>query len=136
MREVHLMQELHSPYVVRYYDSFMRQTEDGDQLCIVSELCETDLQKFLEDRREPTYRLLTEDEVWPLFIRAAAGLYAVHQRGIIHRDLKPNNFLLVGLLAHPPRPLVKLTDFGLAKRAMNQSETQSYVKGAGVVPQP
>jgi eukaryotic-like serine/threonine-protein kinase len=41
-----------------------------------------------------------------------SALHYAHSRGYVHRDIKPSNLLVMGP-AH--RPLVKLSDFGLAK---------------------
>jgi WD40 repeat protein/serine/threonine protein kinase len=76
------------------------------------------------------------NEAAGLVEKLARAMYVAHQAGIIHRDLKPANVLL----AAPPQPtahqegkdgpglvdlIPKITDFGLAKKLDEASQTQS-----------
>ncbi|MCR9198283.1 MAG: protein kinase [Planctomycetaceae bacterium] len=53
---------------------------------------------------------LSAAAVLPLAVQIAAGLSAAHAQRIVHRDIKPANILVES----GTRPVVKLTDFGLA----------------------
>ena len=60
-------------------------------------------------------------EVLRIGAQIARGLAAAHATGLVHRDIKPANVLL----EDGPSPLVKLTDFGLARAADDASLSQS-----------
>jgi len=57
-----------------------------------------------------------------IMLQTAAAVAAAHQAGIIHRDLKPSN-ILVTQSANAPAA-VKVLDFGIAKLAADQFDTE------------
>jgi tRNA A-37 threonylcarbamoyl transferase component Bud32 len=59
-------------------------------------------------------------EVIQLSAQIAAGLAAAHAQGVVHRDIKPGNVMLEDRLSR-----VKITDFGLARIAVDNVELTS-----------
>ncbi|NOT35118.1 MAG: protein kinase, partial [Candidatus Eisenbacteria bacterium] len=59
---------------------------------------------------------LATEEALRVCAQIAEALEVAHERGVIHRDLKPGN-VMIG-----PRGLVKVLDFGIAKRASEPAE--------------
>ncbi|MCB9557851.1 MAG: serine/threonine protein kinase [Deltaproteobacteria bacterium] len=61
-------------------------------------------------------------ELLPVFEQLCDALDAAHSKNFIHRDLKPDNIVI---LRRPPRPQVKILDFGIAKlRGAASGETE------------
>ncbi|MDR3639220.1 MAG: serine/threonine-protein kinase [Isosphaeraceae bacterium] len=67
-------------------------------------------------------------DVLRISAQVASGLAAAHQQGVIHRDIKPANIMLEDSIER-----VKITDFGLARVVMEQSDLTSQ---GGVVGTP
>ncbi len=86
-------------------------------------------------------RIFPEELALSLIYDVALGIAELHRRGIVHRDVKPGNILLAATteasefpsqavhaaLAAGIKPLVKLTDFGLA-RHIDQSDSMQLTK--------
>jgi serine/threonine protein kinase len=64
----------------------------------------------LQAHIEKSGALKVEDAL-PLLVQMTRALDHLHRQGLIHRDVKPANFLLTEVEG---RPLIKLTDLGLA----------------------
>lgn len=60
----------------------------------------------------------------------AEGISFLHQHQIIHRDVKPDNILLHGDPQNTNRFVVKLTDFGLAKK-LEQEDKDEHTAETG-----
>jgi eukaryotic-like serine/threonine-protein kinase len=79
---------------------------------------------------EPLDRVLAAGPMKPERVIAVAqqvcrSLREAHSKGIVHRDLKPGNVILT--TGHEGEELVKLLDFGLAKRMANLDDSNKNV---------
>ncbi|KAL4508571.1 hypothetical protein ABPG72_003875 [Tetrahymena utriculariae] len=116
INEAILLNQLNSPYIVRYYDSFL----ENNQLCIVMEYCEQgDLENFIKNQMG---RPLVEKKIWKFFFQIAEGLVELHTRNILHRDIKTMNIFLTG------NEQIRIGDLGVAKQLQdNKSHAHSQV---------
>jgi serine/threonine-protein kinase len=108
------------PNVVATYDV----GTEGDHVFLVMELVQgPDLAKLMRTSGLPSPGLVAQ-----IATQGARALDAAHEAGIVHRDVKPGNLLMA------PDGTLKMTDFGIAKRAGNETTglgvllgTASYV---------
>ena len=77
---------------------------------IVQELCDYDLHAYLKKKGS-----LSEEETIDIVAQILQGFYHLIVHGIVHRDLKPVNILFKD-------GVVKLADFGLAKKICEESK--------------
>ena len=112
-REARLGARLNHPHVVSVFD--VVADGDSDSRWLVMEYVEgANLARIVQQRGR-----LTPDEAAPLLRQAAEALAAAHAAGIAHRDVKPSNILVT------PAGQVKLTDFGIARIATDNTLTQT-----------
>jgi eukaryotic-like serine/threonine-protein kinase len=102
---------LHHPNIVQVYDYGFHV----GRMFIVMELLEgEDLGVRLKNTGK-----LSEQVAWSVARQAASALAHAASQGVIHRDVKPPNLVLLpsptGFGLPPGVPLVKVTDFGLAR---------------------
>jgi serine/threonine-protein kinase len=116
-RELQATMSLSHPNVVTVHDG----GEASGRLFLVMELVKgRRLSDLLQGRR------LGESDCVTILAKVARGVGAAHAKGIIHRDLKPANILV------EPGGEPKVTDFGLARRAVPGAAVTQGVMGTPV----
>ncbi|KAH9123467.1 hypothetical protein LEN26_009936 [Aphanomyces euteiches] len=85
---------------------------------LVSELCRTNIRRYIRDRPEMLLRLVYQ---------FACGLACLHKANIIHRDIKGDNVLITF------QNTVAIADFGLSRTVTSLENTNTSVKRAGTL---
>lgn len=99
IQEIAILSGLHSPYVTRYYGSFLK----GSDLWIIMEFCSGG---SCADMLRPG--LIPEDYITIIIRELLMGLEYLHNDKKVHRDVKAANILLGS------NGQVKLADFGVS----------------------
>nr|ALR88659.1 serine/threonine-protein kinase 3-like 092 [Saccoglossus kowalevskii] len=116
IKEISIMQQCDSPYVVKYYGSYFKNTD----LWIVMEYCGAGSVSDIMRLRNKT---LTEPEISTILHSTLKGLEYLHSRRKIHRDIKAGNILLNN------EGHAKLADFGVAGQLTDTMAKRNTVIG-------
>ena len=124
-QEFELMKELRFPYILEVYKF---DESDGSYLM---EYCDATLEQYVTRRNNrPEFSLASRKRIALQFLY---GLNYIHSRGHVHRDLSVSNVLL--RIYTESAVLVKLSDFGLAKREGSDfTRTETELKGTKLDP--
>jgi len=116
IKEISIMQQCDSPYVVKYYGSYFKNTD----LWIVMEYCGAGSVSDIMRLRKKT---LSEEEIATVLCDTLKGLEYLHRRKKIHRDVKAGNILLNN------EGYAKLADFGVAGQLTDTMAKRNTVIG-------
>jgi GAF domain-containing protein len=98
--------------------------QNGDRIFLVMELVlGDDLKVHLENEE------LSPRDIAYIGHDLAEALEFLHHNGIVHRDIKPANILISEFRGGAIRPRAKLTDFGIARRADDQTPADGTTTG-------
>jgi len=120
-KELEIMSELHSDYIVRVYGSLVT----NDLFYIAMEY--VPLGSLSSAYKEYMFSTFMRCR---FMLDVARGMEYLHDQGIIHRDLKPGN-VLVSSLDPKSDVLCKITDFGESRQGLEDTETMTMTRGVG-----
>ncbi|XP_057365474.1 calcium-dependent protein kinase 2-like [Daphnia carinata] len=117
--EEEAMLKLDHPNIVK----LLHCEKDQDFMYYALELCNASLdQVFLNSDDPKKYKGPMPRQI-EVFHQLATGLAYIHSKNLIHRDIKPNNVLIKRSPGQDEKTIIKLADFGLAKKV---TERGSY----------
>ena len=118
LREVHLLQTLQHPNIIRYLDSFIAHP---NSLGIVIEWATGgDLRKHLSNIAKKNIQL-PEPVIWKSFVQICNAIAHMHDRRVLHRDLKPANIFIMD------NGSIKVGDLGLG-RTLSDDTPEAFSK--------
>jgi serine/threonine protein kinase/tetratricopeptide (TPR) repeat protein len=127
LREARSAATLNHPHVCSIYDTGQ---QDGRPYLVMELLRGETLKQYLAAHGG---KGLSPEEVIRFSQQAASALAAAHRKGIVHRDIKPANLFV--LEEERGKRVIKILDFGLAKKqgnpAVAQSQTYDLPASAG-----
>lgn len=104
-REMEVLKQLRHPNIVEFFDVY--ETAYTFQI-IMEYVPGQNGYELISNLKRP----MTACEAAQIGVQVLAALSHAHHKGFVHRDIKPSNLLISG---SEKRPIVKLSDFGLAK---------------------
>jgi NIMA (never in mitosis gene a)-related kinase len=106
LNEVRVLASMCHPNVIDYKEAFY--DEESESLNIVMEYAdEGDLAAKIKSNKS-SKTLLSENEIWSIFIQIVSGLKSLHEKKIMHRDMKCANIFI-------KKGEVKLGDLNVSK---------------------
>lgn len=115
IKEAQALAKMVHPNIVTIYDVF---EAEGQTYISMEYLDGIPLDKYVESRGK-----LSLEEIIDIVIQTLTALSYAHSLNIIHRDLKPSNIMIV------KNRIVKITDFGLAKKSNTPTSTEGFLIG-------
>ncbi len=122
-RELQIIKELSHPNVIKMKHAFFTQGDKPDDVYL------NIVMDYIPDTvyRVMRHYLKMKQQVPNMLIKLYAyqqlrGIGYIHASGICHRDIKPQN-----LLVDPQNHLLKLCDFGSAKKLIKGEPNVSYI---------
>jgi len=112
VNECHFLAKIDSPYVIRYYDSFVEA--EAETLWLVMEYATGGtLRELIVSRQDP----MNEDEAWYYICQILLGVASIHSLRIIHRDIKSLNIFICTRQGEKSylRNQMKVGDMGVSK---------------------
>ncbi len=122
-REAEFLMDIKHVHIVR----LLTKHETISKIIFIQELCRGGTLKSLIQKRR---LVISEQECRVIFRQIASGLDFIHNKRLVHGDIKPENILFADDIVEKGNVLVKLCDFGSARR-VEESGSVSFREGEG-----
>ncbi|KAJ2786626.1 Protein kinase C signaling pathway involved MAPKK protein [Coemansia interrupta] len=120
LRELRLLKQCKSPYVVKFYGAYDSADDDGQSIALCMEYCEGGSLESIYKRVAKMNAQIGENVLGKVAVAVLTGLVHLHSYRVIHRDVKPSNIVVTG------RGEIKLCDLGVSGELVD-SIAQTFV---------